>query len=450
MSLGQAAECNAKLQAMQWPPEELASLQASVIASVNRAPVSKTQGAVRRGLQNYVHHLAYFTETQWGVLCSSRDPQLKMDTILNHMAGLGLRTPSEPTYQSLTALFLWASEEAVALEQMYPSAKHETLKAIKSQFKRMLVRVSDAAEHVEQLPTIPADLQRTSPTLFASVFSTEQPAAARVLAMSIAKLMITIPMRSTCRDTSKITNLTLPDRLGAQACDFAASMMGQMQQMYQAQQLTLQALQGMQPHAMAPAGPLQLQLPAGLRRVSSQLNMTGSPTLPPQLAIEHDRQAEPPHDDEHAASESASSLQVSPGSRRPVKRNVADATLIMLSSLAARKSAKDDAKLETKGGVPQPKGKAKAKAKSCPKAKAKSCPKAAAKAPAKGAANSKPEGHPPHWAWERTRSQIMGRTGLKGPGQSKRFAYASKATMVSAEAAATKWVGEQKKLRGYV
>ncbi len=47
LSLGQAAECNAKLQAMQWPPEELASLQASVIASVNRAPISKTQGAVR-------------------------------------------------------------------------------------------------------------------------------------------------------------------------------------------------------------------------------------------------------------------------------------------------------------------------------------------------------------------------------------------------------------------
>ena len=57
----------------------------------------------------------------------------------------------------------------------------------------------------------------------------------------------------------------------------------------------------------------------------------------------------------------------------------------------------------------------------------------------------------PSWGAERSRKQIMCRTGLGGPGSTVRFAYGKDCKYASegqAKAAAIKWVQAEKKKRG--
>jgi hypothetical protein len=57
----------------------------------------------------------------------------------------------------------------------------------------------------------------------------------------------------------------------------------------------------------------------------------------------------------------------------------------------------------------------------------------------------------PSWGAERSRKQIMCRTGLGGPGSTERFAYGKDCKYASegqAKAAAIKWVQAEKKKRG--
>ena len=57
----------------------------------------------------------------------------------------------------------------------------------------------------------------------------------------------------------------------------------------------------------------------------------------------------------------------------------------------------------------------------------------------------------PSWGAERSRNQIMCRTGLGGPGSTEKFVYGKNCKFASegqAKAAAIKWVQAEKKKRG--
>ncbi len=81
------------------------------------------------------------------------------------------------------------------------------------------------------------------------------------------------------------------------------------------------------------------------------------------------------------------------------------------------------------------------------KGKAKGKAKAKAKGKAKGKAESSDpkNGKAPFWAWERTRGQIMCRTGFKGPGNSHAIKIAGNEKDAAKKADA--WVKEQTKNR---
>ena len=98
---------------------------------------------------------------------------------------------------------------------------------------------------------------------------------------------------------------------------------------------------------------------------------------------------------------------------RPAKlrKTVADATAVIQQCIANKKAAAAAEKLS-----PVPKAKSKAQAKGKAKGKAKA--KAKGKAKGKAESSDPKNGKAPFWAWERTRGQIMCRTGFKGPGNS--------------------------------
>ena len=145
--------------------------------------------------------------------------------------------------------------------------------------------------------------------------------------------------------------------------------------------------------------------------------------------------------------------------RHAKRKSAADATAMIQAALVARAVEKKDGKAtratddkgtpggnepeQSKAGSKRGKPKSKAKSKSSqvkPKAKAKA--KAASgssikpKAKAKAASGANKQGS---WCYERSRNQILARTGLSGPGTTKTFSGMGPASKKAAE----QWLREQ-------
>lgn len=439
LQLSEATAIIEKLKATNWSPAQLIALTEMAVSSVGAPQPAKH----RNNLQDYVHLPHYFTAELWAAMGStSTTASCKLESLLWHAVRLGLRTPTEATVQMMTGLYIMVAEDGNDAS-LLPSFRLQTLHGVKNNLKRMVGKHSAAIEHCDSLPVAPADFQRKFPLLWTAAFGDNSPCKCIFAMRDIENASSATPMRSSRSDARKHApvQLQIQDQ-GMQ--QMAACFMQQMQQMQNLQQMTLAALTG-QASSSGSVASIEDKSPL-LRRMNSRLEIgngsaseaagwlptslapAGEPRSSPLEAPPAAEEARPPIAEEAPP---PAAEEVRPAKLR---KTVADATAVIQQCIANKKAAAAAEKLSP---VPKAKSKAQAKGKAKGKAKAK------AKAKAKGKAES--SGKAPFWAWERTRGQIMCRTGFKGPGNSHAIKIAGNEKDAAKKADA--WVKEQTKNR---
>ena len=94
----------------------------------------------------------------------------KLEIIVEHAMSLGLKNPSEPTYQSLVAMYMACQDGLSSATSANPSSKYMALQHVKSIFKRT-VRKSTCSYWVPELPKDVAIFRESYKALYDVVFS---------------------------------------------------------------------------------------------------------------------------------------------------------------------------------------------------------------------------------------------------------------------------------------
>ena len=492
LSIEVATEANELLAQIFAGRAELPALQAQVCSSCGAASPSESSVG-RKGLQDYCNISAYLTEKLWSTLASSGADSL--EAFLVHCIALGLSAPSEPTMQFLTVLYCIMHYGMERIHSMTLQSRLEIVKGVKQHFRRIYVRSQQAIAgmvHVLKLPASLVEFRTQYPQWYAQAFPVDEPVQSRIAQAELLQAVAMFPMRITRSVESKVGPLlsqqVMPQvpqmqQSGQQrlqmnflqdgAQQFAVTMMQQMQQMQQTQQATLQVLtqltrmqsrgcfeigedslpklEAENPNVLKPAqNKLQLGISELMGSSGSQLRVAtpqqktlalpGPAAQPPERP---EASKVPAQDDKPEEADRENSASSKPPVAKRTKlsepKSVDDAMQSMIDAMSSKESAKKASKVAEKASK-APKSMAKKKAPAAAKAKSKPCSKRIA-----GPGSEKVP--VPFWCWERSRSQIMTRTGLKGSGQSKAIKY-SKGGEAEAEKQANKWLAAERKKRG--
>ena len=127
----------------------------------------------RQKLQDYTALASYFKQEQWDSMKtgSAGDP---LHTIISHGAQLGLRYPSESTWQLMTAIYLLVQNTDAAANALAPSEKNMVLKHVKSKGRRML---QAGVVEIPTLPDNPEVFRAAHADIYDMVFGSAHPVA---------------------------------------------------------------------------------------------------------------------------------------------------------------------------------------------------------------------------------------------------------------------------------
>ena len=426
------------------------------------APAEPTVAASRLPMQNFMPLVEYFTEADWRCLMDpQRGSQVKQDIMFGRALKLGLRNPSEQTVKWLTCVFLLLTEPADVVRNMPSSAKTALMKFTKTAFKSMIRRVAVPDEFLERLPTMPEQLREQRPKLFEAAYECgEAPVACKIDLKQVAALDVSFR----CRD-------------GGSATDFRASQLLQVQpQGNEVQGLTRLFMDGMvQMQKMQHQMMANMSSGGSSRRPLQSLDVLGSDasladghlrvTAAPRLALldtshlvtpaaqapafivapansQVPTLAVPTPDLNAAPSDAQASASMLP-SAGP---SIIDRAGALLNALEARgvakKAAKDKEKAQAES---QPATPSKPETPSRPVMKRPAAAHVVTPTPKKArlAEAVSEKKTTPHYASERSRKQIMCRTGLKGAGSTHAIKYGTNEkheTEAQAVQAAREWL----------
>ena len=453
MSFDDATSLQTVLQGMQWEDADMQSLNAALLSSM---PLGNSSGAAlansRRQMQDFTGVLNYFTAALWECFCDAGvDGGSKMQKMLTHCINLGMACPSETTMQHLAGVYINACEQ----QAIGPAMRLEIVKAMKSNHRRLMGKMTLPGGWVQKLPTDPQIFRTQHPDWYERAFKHAPPVSSLIPVENLQAQLVSIPMRSSRLDV-KVPSMArsmssqqlslmppAPQQPQSQMLEaFAQTMLQTMQQMAQMQQMTLQQIsqltQGrpserrLEFSAAAIPAARQLALPAALPAALP-------PALPSALPAAHlalpDEKFSTPMQRVRM-----SDCEASNQSKKP-KQSVQDVAELVRQAVGQRKikstseQEEDDlAKEEAVGQSHQVL--AKAKSKSACKQKQK-----------KAADHVKSK--PPTIAWEKTRSQVMCRTGRAGAGQCHAIKYGTGVcSEKQAWAKAEKWLKQERKDRG--
>ena len=477
LTLQQAAAANNQFAEMQFPQELLDQLLNKVMVAASSEP-AQVDNTARRQLQDWTSLASYMTDSQWEKLADSTVAETeKLECVLLHAMALGLQLPTESTFQFLTGFHLLMHVGSAGLSAMQPSVRHELLKAIKMHFKRLFSRCGHQGPYVQCLPANPNDFAAQFSYWHGLAFNGAAPAAPRLQSAEIARAMLSIPMRSTNCQTRPQQQQTwalqqshgqpAPQMLNLGSMDANAQsgtaqfgqvanfMFQQMQQMQQNQMAMMQMLkqqsqtssplqlrddQHVPPVSTLPFPSAPLARAPSLLRLETQLALQSTPVTPQRPAtalLTPPKPATKVAEVPEAGGEAGTSADEPPAQvvdKRPLPRKSAEeATAAVQAALAARSHSKGKAQ------GPKPKSKAK-----------EPQPKKKVQKPASKSEAKKPVSKNPSVNVERSRNQILGRTGLIGPGQTKTFSFNVYGSEEKAMKEAKKWLQNEKKQRGIV
>jgi hypothetical protein len=415
-----------ELQKMLWSPHDLEVLtdavarKVSASSSVSQSPSSK--------LQNFESLHLYFGLEQWDALRSSMSADQKMDLIVSHAVTLGLRFPMEPTVQKIVGLYCMMSNGYNQAMSLAGSMKLEFVKFAKKRVKAL--GISPPTSLVLKLPVDTRDFQRAYPSLYQTVFIDGPPVACPLDLGKLKAVQSSIPMRITHKDMRPAPHHD-PSNNPMQAM---LSLLMQTLGQGKGEAIPIQLLRP--PQKAAP--PPELQLFAGSSSSGSNNGFVAK-----QLAIGDEQQV---ISDEDVA-EPQQPFAMSPGSsalacRTPAKpahtMSVAESTDLILASISDRTKRnaavrkREAAEISASGADTAAAARAKAKA-AGKKAAAPVC-KAGAKAKGKSGATV---------SVERSRNQVLARTGQAGLGNSKSFKYKTEKDIPAARRSATRWLTDK-------
>ena len=145
----------------------------------------------RAKLQNFSCLANYFLEEQWSAMTTTPQKEDPLRTVMSHAAQLGLRYPTEGTWQHIAAVYLLVQNEPEVITAMTPAAKHEVLKHVKRAGRRFL---APGTVDVPVLPDSPQEYRRLYPSQFRCVFGTMQPSG-QPFGMALGMVAGSISMR---------------------------------------------------------------------------------------------------------------------------------------------------------------------------------------------------------------------------------------------------------------
>ena len=440
-TLEEAAELAAELKG--FPDAEKTMLTAKTTDRI-AAPSQKLS---RNVLQDFCFLPHYLTETTWMLLQSESEPtHVKLDALIQAAINLGMKCPSETTMQTICALHLLLEGKKKAMS-LSPAMKLQMARSIKNKFRTMLARLQSClpVTYVTRLPQSATIFKDSFPEWWQASFAQHPPIPSLIAAQELHAMMACIPMRGTRADSGSMEPLNSSSSSGSAAPDVMQVMM-QFAKALGLQQSppTLQIMETRKPEESRV-----------LRRLQSRLQL--------EDAQPHCQDGE----DENVPPTNAVAMRPAPEIKAPAEvqlqvlkpLGVLAATSEVMQAIAAKNTNQT-----AKGKETKEKATAKSKAKAKPQAKHKAEPKAKAKPQAKHKAEPKGKDKPqakhkaeqlnpkrkaeddskkknPTWSFEKTRDQILCRTGLTGPGQTKTI----KGMGPTSVKKANQWVAEQKR-----
>jgi hypothetical protein len=418
-----ASQLMHELQKMLWPPHDLDVLtdaigrKVSVSSSLSQSPSSK--------LQNFETIHLYFGHAHWDALRSSMSADQKMDLIVSHAVTLGLRFPMESTVQKIVGLYCMMSNGYNEAMSLAGSMKHEFVKFAKKRVKAL--GISPPTSLVHKLPVDTRDFQRAYPSLYETVFIDGPPVACPLNLGKLKAVQSSIPMRTTHKGM-RPTSHHDPSNNPMQAM---LSLL--MQTLGQGRSETI-PIQLLRPPQQAPPSS-DIRLLAGSSSSGSNNGFVAKPlAIGNEQVISDEDDAEP----QQPFAMSSSALACRSSAMPAQQLSVADTTDLILRSIADRTKRnaavrkRDAADISASG----------ADTADAPRAKAKAAVKKAA-APA-GKAGAKAKGKSGAFlSVERSRNQVLARTGQVGLGNSKSFKYKAEKDVPAARRSATQWLADK-------
>jgi len=420
IDVAEAARIVVHLQAMPWEPGDLNALLEAVGRASSSGPADTSPAGK---LQNFECFQEYFAEGQWDVfLDRSASHEAKTELVLVHLSSMGLRFPTECTTQRIVGFHLATTLGFERAAKLPPQAKLDLVRFFKKKIKEY--GKSPPAATVSKLPSDAATFERMYPTLALVAFADGRPCKCKLDPAALQALVQSVPMRSTHKATKETV------QPAACPMDFLLKLMQHMTQ----------------PNSEIPIKFLQAHAP---KRSSSLL------TLPaPTISLDDEDTASSPAPVSRSPSTASPITAPSPAptpswsSHLPLpetdkaeatnkKGNLGvDATTeLILAGLQSRDAAKKKVAAEKKGkkaGLPTHSKAAASKGTAEKKGRKAGLP-----------THSKAAAAKPMIGVEWSRSQVMARTGEKGPGTNKAFKFAKESGMPEAKRLATKWLRDQ-------
>jgi len=392
------------------------------------------QTASRAKQQNFEMICSYLTEQHWQtLLCDTVDFSVKLQTVAGHCQALGLRSPTEPTAAMVAALLMVCCEGPTKARCLQPQYARDVFLHTKASLKPHRT----VPPHIETVPGLPADVaqfRETCPLTWKAVFSEAKPTTCKLPLPEIVAVSQHFHMR--------IRKSTSMSQIGLGNSD--QSMLAISTAVTQAIKHVFGQGTGDIPITMLRT-PCQGRLRTSMGRVADFAHSVGSRD---QLAIYQPRDEQPKRAVENLTAGSAddeldgnvddvaemSPPPVTPPPKKKTKQTVEEAAAKILSCMSS--------KADVKACMKRPAAASKADVKACVKRPPTPKPK-----PAKTLAGASVGDARPCVSIEKSRSQVLYRSGLKGPGQSKVFKYTDAASKAKALRDAKKMAEVESKRR---
>ena len=198
LSMADAERVCVSLKSIQWPARVLEELLQLVAAKTLEGGTSIT---TRCKLQDFQMLMHYFTQEHWAMLTNDRlSSHHKLQLIIGHMHALGLRNATEATFQTMTGVFLVATDGFAKLGSLLPNVKYTTLQHVKKTFKK--AATSSCQVWVSTLPRDPPAFKASFPQLYSDVFDMGPPTPCPFDAVQMEAMIATIPMRNSSKHLS--------------------------------------------------------------------------------------------------------------------------------------------------------------------------------------------------------------------------------------------------------
>ena len=486
--MGKVAE---RIQSCPWSTVEE---REGLLAALGQTVVGVST-ANRAKQQNFEHLCCYFTESQWATLLNAEvDYCMKQQMMANHAIRLGLRNPSETTAARAAALLVICVEGSAKARCLAPAHMRDIFLHVKASLKpRSLHSPLEVVEVLgPDLDAFKSKHQRT----WQSVFSDSGPVPCKVPFAELIAISQGICMRDrklgrSMSSLSLSSNASFPQDMVQNALGQA---MQQAVSMFVGTPIQLgngANLQLLGQHGARAAPRLRPALQAAARFASSsdgcestqwcrssQQALFQQRDAPSQqhhqrLQLKQEPQPVEQQDHLHQLQQPDQSplrgyspeprLQMDPATfALPDGPEVApEATIVAPPAKKAKKSAheaaaaildamnkKSDAKVAAGAIMKKPAAAVTVKQTEKAVIMKKPAAVAAAVAHAPAAPAHLDEGKPPLYTIEASRSQVLFRTGLKGPGQNKVIKYTCEITKQKAIKQAKAMVDAERKRRG--